>query len=85
MLHLPAVCKVKTTGEGSAVRARLLHLPAVCKVKTTQILCSSQAQSLHLPAVCKVKTTAEITNERTSVASACCLQGKNNTLINRCF
>ena len=34
-LHLPAVCKVKTTvavGENFVFE---LHLPAVCKVKTT--------------------------------------------------
>ena len=34
-LHLPAVCKVKTTKKKLPVTTMLLHLPAVCKVKTT--------------------------------------------------
>ena len=34
-LHLPAVCKVKTTAVIYFVTLNVLHLPAVCKVKTT--------------------------------------------------
>ena len=35
MLHLPAVCKVKTTFLFVRCIFTELHLPAVCKVKTT--------------------------------------------------
>ena len=34
-LHLPAVCKVKTTTLFLFIFKFMLHLPAVCKVKTT--------------------------------------------------
>ena len=34
-LHLPAVCKVKTTVKVVSMNSQPLHLPAVCKVKTT--------------------------------------------------
>ena len=35
LLHLPAVCKVKTTHDNYNRMKAVLHLPAVCKVKTT--------------------------------------------------
>ena len=35
LLHLPAVCKVKTTNIGEVTPLILLHLPAVCKAQTT--------------------------------------------------
>ena len=38
MLHLPAVCKVKTTISVYFFLVISLHLPAVCKVKTTNLL-----------------------------------------------
>ena len=34
-LHLPVVCKVKTTVNSIHFMLKPLHLPAVCKVKTT--------------------------------------------------
>ena len=37
-LHLPAVCKVKTTKTMKKSNVYLLHLPAICKVKTTNEL-----------------------------------------------
>lgn len=36
-LHLPAVCKVKTTHTLGKSSFSELHLPAVCKVQTTFI------------------------------------------------
>ena len=57
MLHLPAVCKVKTTVYSIKHNAVWLHLPAVCKVKTTGGKMFYFDKKLHLPAVCKVKTT----------------------------
>ena len=34
-LHLPAVCKVKTTITINKTHKSVLHLPAVCKAQTT--------------------------------------------------
>ena len=56
-LHLPAVCKVKTTFLYILSFSSKLHLPAVCKVKTTAAIANKSLVRLHLPAVCKVKTT----------------------------
>ncbi len=38
LLHLPAICKVKTTRVMKENETTQLHLPAICKVKTTNEL-----------------------------------------------
>ena len=38
-LHLPAICKVKTTNLSLEYLILGLHLPAICKVKTTSEEC----------------------------------------------
>ena len=70
-LHLPAVCKVKTTLLHRNRMNVTLHLPAVCKVKTTGWLKIWFTAKLHLPAVCKVKTT--VISHSTKYISCICL------------
>ena len=57
-LHLPAICKVKTTYSQVQRQKCWLHLPAICKVKTTTASFTVLEVKLHLPAICKVKTTS---------------------------
>ena len=68
-LHLPAVCKVKTTVNSIHFMLKPLHLPAVCKVKTTDWFAIFAVFTLHLPAVCKVKTTYQHLN----LPKICCI------------